>query len=52
MAPKLYFEVYVKNEPMLFIHENGGIIDSIENQIEYLKNKYIVSLSITEIRKF
>jgi pimeloyl-ACP methyl ester carboxylesterase len=38
----IYYEEYGKGEPLLIIHGNNGSIKSMENQIEYFKNKYRV----------
>jgi len=39
---KIYYEEYGKGEPLLLIHGNNGSIKSMENQIDYFKNKYRV----------
>ena len=39
---KIYYEEYGKGEPLLLIHGNSGSIKSMENQIDYFKNKYRV----------
>ena len=39
---KIYYEEYGKGEPLLIIHGNNGSIKSMENQVEYFKNKYRV----------
>lgn len=39
---KMYYEEYGKGEPLLLIHGNSGNIKSMENQIEYFKDKYRV----------
>lgn len=39
---KIYYEEYGKGEPLLLIHGNNGSIKSMENQIEYFRNKYRV----------
>ena len=41
---KLYYEVYGKGEPLLFIHGNGGSIDDFIEQIPYFSKKYRVIL--------
>jgi len=38
----IYYEEYGKGEPLLLIHGNNGSIKSMENQIDYFKNKYRV----------
>lgn len=42
---KIYYEEYGKGEPLLLIHGNNGSIKSMENQIEYFKNKYRVIIA-------
>jgi len=37
---KIYYEEYGKGEPLLLIHPCGGNIKSMENQIDYFKDKY------------
>ena len=39
---KIYYEEYGTGEPLLIIHGNNGSIESMENQIEYFRNKYRV----------
>jgi pimeloyl-ACP methyl ester carboxylesterase len=39
---KIYYEEYGKGEPLLLIHGCGADIKSMENQIDYFKNKYRV----------
>jgi pimeloyl-ACP methyl ester carboxylesterase len=39
---KIYFEEYGKGDPLLLIHGCGADIKSMENQIDYFKNKYRV----------
>ena len=39
---KIYYEEYGKGEPLLLIHGNNGSIASMENQIEFFKDKYRV----------
>ncbi|MCR8666534.1 alpha/beta hydrolase [Aestuariibaculum sp. M13] len=38
----IYYETYGTGEPLLLIHGCGANIKSMENQIEYFKNKYHV----------
>ena len=38
----LYYEVYGKGEPLLFIHGNGGSINNFSNQIPYFSRQYKV----------
>lgn len=38
----IYYEEYGEGEPLLLIHGNNGSIKSMENQIDYFKNKYRV----------
>lgn len=42
---KIYYEEYGKGEPLLLIHGCGADIKSMENQIEFYKNKYRVIIA-------
>jgi pimeloyl-ACP methyl ester carboxylesterase len=42
---KMYYEEYGKGEPLLLIHGCGADIKSMENQIDYFKNKYRVIIA-------
>ena len=39
---KMYYEIYGKGEPLLFIHGNGGAIDNFSNNIPYFSQHYKV----------
>ena len=39
---KMYYEEYGDGEPMLFIHGNGGSVESFNNQISFFSKKYRV----------
>lgn len=39
---KMYYELYGKGEPLLFIHGNGGAIDNFSNQIPFFSKNYHV----------
>ena len=39
---KLYYEIYGKGEPLLFIHGNCGAIDNFNNNIPYFSQHYKV----------
>jgi pimeloyl-ACP methyl ester carboxylesterase len=38
----LYYEIYGKGEPLLFIHGNGGSMRAFRNQIDFFAKKYKV----------
>lgn len=42
---RIYYEEYGKGEPLLLIHGCGADIKSMENQIEFYKNKYRVIIA-------
>lgn len=42
---KMYYEIYGKGEPLLFIHGNGCSINSFVNQIPYFSKKYQVIIA-------
>jgi pimeloyl-ACP methyl ester carboxylesterase len=42
---KMYYEVYGKGEPLLFIHGNGGSINNFDNQVPCFAKKYKVILA-------
>lgn len=39
---KIYYEEYGDGDPMLLIHNNGGSVESYNNQINYFSKKYRV----------
>jgi pimeloyl-ACP methyl ester carboxylesterase len=39
---KIYYEIYGQGEPLLFIHGNGGSINSFANNIPYFSEEYKV----------
>lgn len=39
---KMYYEIYGKGEPMLFIHGNGGSINNFTGQIPFFAKNYQV----------
>ncbi|HWB26646.1 MAG TPA: alpha/beta hydrolase [Chitinophagaceae bacterium] len=38
----MYYEIYGKGEPLLFIHGNGGSMSAFSNNIPYFAKKYMV----------
>ena len=42
---KMYYEIYGKGEPLLFIHGNGGSIKDFSNQVPYFEKNYMVILA-------
>jgi pimeloyl-ACP methyl ester carboxylesterase len=47
---KMYYEVYGKGEPVIFIHGNGGSISAFRNQIPYFSKKYKVIIADSRAR--
>jgi len=42
---KMYYEVYGKGQPLLFIHGNGGSMSSFSNQLTYFSKKFKVIMA-------